>query len=149
MDCVDSAWATQEEKRACLAAVEAWLLNGGTTAARGLVGNAGLLSWLAVVGPRIEGDGKGGGGRGATLKFLDVAAEAVEKARMLEAEAEANNHEEGKFALIDVEIQRLIDVVMAVDGGEKVKSLKRKVIKRLEGGDGAEDDEDAKKMKQA
>ena len=86
MDCVDSAWATQEEKRYCLSTVEAWLRTGGTTAARGLIANAGLLSWLVVVGPRLEGGEKSGsGGRGATLKFLDVAAEAVDKARALEA----------------------------------------------------------------
>ena len=112
--------------------------------------NAGLLSWLTVVGPRIEGDGKGGGGKGATLKFLDVAAEAVEKARMLEAEAEANDDGEGKFALVDVEIQRLIDVVMAVEGGDKVKSLKRKVIERLEETEGEGDDgQVSKKTKDA
>ena len=85
MTSLESANADSEEKRLCLRVLEVMLDRGGKGAAKALLGQCGLLSWLEVVGRR---NWSADWGVGVKLKYLDLVSLSLKKARSLEEEEE-------------------------------------------------------------
>ncbi|GMH75396.1 hypothetical protein TrST_g11708 [Triparma strigata] len=134
MSAVDSSWASQEDKRNSLAALEAFLKHGELPAATGLLVNNALLSWLALVGGQAHDWGVG-----VKLKWLELCEEAIKQARRLEEAVVGDDDEdeegvkeggegEGEMMIVDIEVDRLQKIIATFDGEEDNRKKKARIL---------------------